>query len=56
MHRYTEHNNIVYNDNNYISVIPRVKRSLCILYCISSILHLPLNKAASIPAYIFIMI
>ena len=54
MHRYIEHNNIAYNNNNYLSVIhyePCVKRSLlCVSsLCITSLLHssnLSLNKAA----------
>ena len=54
MNRYNEHNKIAYNNNNYLSVIPCAKRSLCILYCLSSMLHPFLNKAALIPAYIFI--
>ena len=47
MHRHNEYNNIAYNNNNYLSVIhqePCVKRSLCILYCVSSILHPSLSE------------
>ena len=56
MHRYTEHNDIAYNDNNYLSVIPCVKRSLCILHCVSSMLYaLSLNNAALIHAYIYLI-
>ena len=57
MHRYTAYNNIAYNNNNYLSVIPCVKRYLCILYHVSSMLHpssLPNYNAALISTYIFI--
>ena len=57
MHRHNVYNNRAYNNNNYLSVIchePGVKRSLCILQCVSSILHPSNLNAALVSAYIFI--